>query len=98
MRRLFVIWVALVGSCGDSEVERLASIKDQVCACKDAACAETAMKQVPQHDIKSTKRTQKLGREMLDCLAKLYAANAPSTDPDHEAPAPAQDPAAARRP
>jgi hypothetical protein len=82
MFRTVVISVALV-ACGNSQEERLAKIKDQVCACKTAGCAEKAMKEVPQQDIVSNHRTQTLARDMLDCLAKLYDSERPHS-PDEE--------------
>jgi hypothetical protein len=95
MRLSFVICVALVGGCGDPEVARLQEVKTAVCACKTAACAEAALKQVPQTEIKSTHKAQQVAREMLDCLAKLYEAERPNEDPDA---ADSSAPAAARTP
>ena len=83
-------WVAILvtlTACHDRAVERLTAIKAEVCACKTTGCAEQAMKQVPQAAIKSTHRTQAIARDMLDCLAKLQAAERPTTDPDAEEPA-----------
>jgi hypothetical protein len=71
----FVLAAALVAylpACSDPQTEYLAGIRDQVCACKSAECAEKAVATVPQKDVKSTPKTQKLANEMLDCLAKLY--------------------------
>ena len=85
--RAAVIILALA-ACGDSQEARLAKVKDTVCACKTSACAEAAMKDVPQQDIESNPRTQKLARDMLDCMAKLYEASRPTADPDAEAPSP----------
>lgn len=83
-------WLAILvtlAACRDPVVERLAAIKAEVCACKTASCGEQAMKLVPQGTIKSTHRTQTIARDMLDCLAKLQAAERPTTDPDAEDPA-----------
>ena len=85
MRWLLVISVALA-ACGDREAARLEKIKDAVCSCKTSTCAELAMKDVPKDDIKATHRSQVVAREMMDCLAKLYEAERPSTDPDAQAP------------
>jgi hypothetical protein len=82
----FVISVALVVGCHDREVEQLEQVRDAVCACKDARCAEDAMKQIPQNEIRASRRAQLVAREMLDCLAKLYS-DKPSTDPDRPADA-----------
>ncbi len=77
MFRRAVIWVALASACSDSQEVRLEKVKDEVCACKTAGCAEKAMKSVPQQDVVSNHRTQQLARDMLDCLAKLYEAERP---------------------
>jgi hypothetical protein len=87
--RLYVICVALV-ACSDREADKLAKVRDQICACKTVACAEAALKRVPKHDAESTQRAQRLAREMLDCLAEVYHANEPTLDPD--APAGSQSP------
>lgn len=90
MLRAFVIAVALAaGACGDPRLAELASIRDEVCACKTVACGEEAMKRVPQDDVRSDHVAQRIARSMMDCLAKLYVSDRPSTDPDAEAPAPA---------
>jgi len=85
-----VLASVLAGACGDEKLAKLEAIRDEVCACKTAACGEAAMQKVPQQDIESNRKSQRLARDMLDCLAKLYAEGAPATDPD--APA-AADPA-----
>jgi hypothetical protein len=97
VRIRLAILVTLVGNlgCTDHSVERLAAIKRDVCACKDANCADQAMSDVPKASIQSTPRTQAIARDILDCRARLEAADRPSTDPDAEgdgsaAPAPPQ--------
>ena len=85
MRWLLVISVALA-ACGDREAARLEHVKEAVCACKTSSCAELAMKDIPKSDIKATHRAQVIARDMMDCLAKLYEAERPSTDPDAQAP------------
>lgn len=67
----------LLAACADRDVAKLAAVKQQVCACKDVACAEAAMKSVPRGDVKPTYREQGIARDMLDCLAKLYDAEKP---------------------
>lgn len=71
-----------LAACGDSQEAKLERVKDAVCACKTAGCAEKAMKDVPQKEIESNHRTQKVAREMVDCLSKLYDEGKPTTDPD----------------
>lgn len=85
MRWLLVISVAL-GGCRDRKAARLETIKEAVCACKTSSCAELALKDIPKDDTPPSRRSQQLAREMLDCLAKLYAAERPSTDPDQTQP------------
>jgi hypothetical protein len=84
VRALVVAVVLALGlaGCGERQVDALTKVKQRVCACKDVACAEAAMKDVPHHDVKSTHRSQEVARDMLDCLAKLYDEQRPSTDPD----------------
>jgi hypothetical protein len=75
--------VLLAGaSCHDNEADVLVRVKQRVCACKDVACAETALADVPKGDVKANHRAQSIARDMLDCLAKLYDEQRPSTDPD----------------
>ena len=91
MKWLFVICVALVAACSDREAHKLAKVRDEVCQCKTAQCADEAMAQLPKKDIRSTPRAQKIARELLDCLSELYKANRPNPDPDAtdpETPAP----------
>jgi cobalamin biosynthesis Mg chelatase CobN len=71
-------------ACRDPQLEELASVRAQVCACKTAACGEEAMKRVPQRDGWSEHRAQQIAKAMMDCLAKLYVEDRPSTDPDAE--------------
>ncbi len=79
----FVIFVALVvPACKDHELVKLKDVRDEVCACKAVPCAEAALKKVPPKDVKSTPKSQAVAREMLNCIAELYAADQPSTDPD----------------
>lgn len=80
-----MIAIAL-GGCRDKALEELERVRDEVCACKTAACGEEAMKKVPQQEVKPNHRAQALANEMLGCMAKLYLKDRPTTDPDSEAP------------
>jgi len=80
--RRFVICVALTGACNDHGESELAHIRDEVCACKTTSCADDALKSVPQHDMPSNARTQKIAREMIDCVARLHEEGRPTEDPD----------------
>jgi hypothetical protein len=82
-----VICVALaVGACADHELQKLARVRDSVCACKTAACAEAAMGDIPKGKVESTPRSQRIAREMMNCLAELYELGRPTDDPDAELP------------
>ena len=83
VRNLLAILVTLV-ACKDHNVEQLDAVKHDVCACKDASCADQAMTRVPTASLRSTPRTRALARDIVDCRAKLEAAERPSTDPDAE--------------
>lgn len=83
----FVIAVALVlAGCGDEQLDRMTAIKNEVCACKTVACGETAKKKIPQDELQSSHKMQRVANEMLDCLARLYDQKRPTSDPDVEAP------------
>ena len=85
MPRLVIsVAVALVvaSGCGDREVEQLEKVRDAVCACKTTACADDALKAVPQADIRAGARARQVARGMLDCYARLNAADRPKSDPD----------------
>ena len=97
MHRLFVICVALA-ACTDHDVDRMAKVRDELCQCKTVKCAEAALERVPKQDIKSNPRTQKIAREMLDCLAEVYQSNAPTQDPDAPSAPETSDPASPGKP
>lgn len=80
-------WLAILvtlAACNESDADRLHAIRDQMCACKTASCAEQAMSHVPKHTIPSTPRIRAIAREMVECMARLQSAERPSTDPDAE--------------
>jgi hypothetical protein len=83
----FVIPVAFVAAtaCGDREVAELERVRDKVCNCKTASCAEDAMKAIPppreSSDGRRNRRAQLVAREMLDCFSRLLEAERPA-DPE----------------
>jgi hypothetical protein len=81
---ILVTILVAAAACKDHDVERMEAVKREVCACKDAACADQAMSRVPGASIKSKPRTQALARDMVACRARLEAADRPDTDPDAE--------------
>lgn len=95
MFRACVIGVAILAAsaCRDEGLVELEELKDEVCACKTVACGEAALKRTPQEGVEKNHRSRQIARDMLDCMAKLYTADRPTTDPDAEqpaAPAPAE--------
>ncbi len=88
MSRMAVIALALAAGCRDPGVVELEAIRDEVCKCTEAKCAEAAMKRVPQKEAPNDHRSQRIAREMMDCLAKLYEAERPATGPDAETTTP----------
>jgi len=83
MPRLVIsVALALALACGDREVERLEQVRDTVCACKTTACADGALKTLPQTDIRASARARAVARAMLDCYARLNEADRPTSDPD----------------
>jgi hypothetical protein len=68
----WLIVLALFSGCDDPERSQLDAVRKEVCACKDVACAEAAMKNIPKGDVHASRREQDIARDMLDCLAKLY--------------------------
>lgn len=83
-RIVTAIMLAALGACSDDDVAELRAVKDEVCACKTAACAETALKKVPAPKGPSTARAQELARQLQDCLIKAYDRERPTQDPDAE--------------
>ena len=68
----FVVVLALLASCENKELTQLERVKQNVCACKDVACAEAALKNMPAGEVHPDHREQGVARDMLDCLSKLY--------------------------
>jgi hypothetical protein len=84
MLRAVVIAIALLG-CRDREIEDLRALRGELCKCKTVECGEALMEKLPQHGT-TDHRARAIAKEMLDCMARLYDRNRPSTDPDDEAP------------
>ena len=78
-------------ACTDPRASQLETVKAKVCACATSKCGEAAMAAVPQDHVTSNHRTQQAAQQMLDCMAKLYEKEKPSTNPDDatESPGPA---------
>jgi hypothetical protein len=87
MRRLFVIAIALpiavATGCRDENVAKLEAVRNEVCACKTAACGEEAMKKLPATG-ESNKRSRKVAKEVMDCLQKLLIKRDDTHTHDHD--------------
>lgn len=95
-----------VCTCRDKLQDDLAKLEpgasDGAIRATATQCADAALKQVPHTESKSAQhRAQKIAREMLDCIAKIYEQReAPETDdggkpiiaPETSAPASARTP------
>jgi len=81
MSRRLVIAIALCG-CHDADLDRVKQVRDEVCKCTTVQCGEDAMNRLPSHAGNPSHRAQVLASEMLTCMAKLYAQQRPSLDPD----------------
>ena len=75
-----LVLVALCG-CHDPEVDQLTAIKDRVCTCHTSACADQAIREVGAHPVASNRKTQKLAREMLACVARAHDDDRPDDEP-----------------
>jgi hypothetical protein len=107
MRNFIIITAFLLGAgagCGkgglDGKLDELSKIKDEVCACKDKACADaahekyTAWKKGNSKDDKPSddqmKKFETLRTELNDCRRKLSDTTPPpAMDGSGAAPAPA---------
>jgi hypothetical protein len=94
--RVFTLVIALCG-CRDADLQHVKAVRDEVCLCKTVGCGEDAMKKLPSHNVKATRRQQTLANEMLTCMSKLYLKDRPTTDPDATSHG-SSDPASARTP
>jgi len=83
----FVIAIALCG-CRDPELQKLRDVRDRVCKCETAECADRALGELDPHAERAGHRAQAVANEMMICLAKLYAHGRPITDIDVPEPAP----------
>lgn len=81
MLRAAVIAIALCG-CPDKQVNAVKAVRDEVCACRDVACGEAAIKKLPTSSGTPGHKAQQLASEMMTCLSKLYLKDRPVEDPD----------------
>ena len=83
-----MICVSLLAACHEPELSKLDQIKREVCACKDSACGDAAMKKLPTADGKprvASRKDQLTARALVGCLARLYEADrAPADDETEE--------------
>jgi hypothetical protein len=80
-------WLAIVvalSACGDPSVDAMTTVREKVCACKTASCAEQELAHVPQEPLKSTPRIQVLARAIQECYAKRLEAERPAPESDED--------------
>ncbi len=83
MVRVLALLLVVATGCRDEDADRLAKVKDEVCACKSILCANTALKQIPaKRDVEPSYRAQHIAKLMMECLARLHAEGRPTPDPD----------------
>ncbi len=79
---LMFMAIALCG-CRDKQLAEIKKVRDLVCACKDVACGEAAMKRVPRQSGSPGHKAQQLASEMMTCMSKLYLKDTrPDDNPD----------------
>ena len=72
--------VTLLAACRDAEVDRLTAIKARVCACKTSACADSAIHDVALAPVEANRKTRKLAKDMLACVARAHEDERPADD------------------
>lgn len=82
MLRAAVIAIALSVGCRDEQLGHVKLVRDEVCACRDVACGEAAMKKLPTYEGSPGHKVQQLASEMVTCLSKLYLKDRPDENPD----------------
>lgn len=82
--RLFLAILVTLTACANHELDVMNAVRAEVCACKTPSCADEAMGRISKTSIQSTPKAMAIAREILECRAKLEAADRPSTDPDAE--------------
>jgi hypothetical protein len=87
MKKLLLLatFSMLAAACGGGEVDKLKKLKDEACACKDKACADTvnkkmdevltSMKKEPSAD--EAKTLMEVMAQAGECLAKAGASANP---------------------
>jgi hypothetical protein len=80
LRVVLCLMVALgFAGCADPILESIEQIKNGVCNCVDKRCADQWLTKMPTTVATSSRaKAEALGREMLDCYAKLQTE--PPTD------------------
>jgi hypothetical protein len=69
--------VTLLAACRDAEVDRLTAIKDRVCLCTTSACADQALHEVALAPVEANRKTRKLAKDMLACVARAHEHDRP---------------------
>lgn len=85
--------IGLASGCSDPDLERMEKVRASVCVCKDAACVEAALKELPATGPKQERAAQRLASEIMHCVARVG-----EMTPEEPEAAPAEAPAEAPKP
>jgi hypothetical protein len=58
-------------ACRDPRMDQMQRAREIACQCKDAACVNAALAQLPSAGPKNKARAQRLAAEILQCLAEV---------------------------
>lgn len=91
MLRLGLVGALLASGCSDPDLERMEKVRASVCVCKDAACVEAALKELPATGPKQERAAQRLASEIMHCVARVgeMTPEEPAEPASTDAPAPA---------
>jgi hypothetical protein len=68
-------------ACTDPDLERMEKVRGAVCVCKDAACVEAALKELPAVGPRQQRQAQRLASEIMFCIAKVGELEPPPVAP-----------------
>jgi hypothetical protein len=81
-----VVLLLLAAGCKDEAISALESTRDKVCACKTAACVDTAMNALVDRPTDKQHRAESIARDITDCVARIYRQTDAAPPPPDAAP------------
>lgn len=82
----FLVLLLLAAGCKDEAIAALESTRDKVCACKTAACVDSAMDKLADHPTDKQHKAEEIAREITDCVARIYSDTDAAPPPPDAAP------------